>query len=143
MGRASHWLALAPVHILMEAAAGIEPAIVVLQTTALATWLCRPANATTDRRHRPGGCPARIATSGAEDRIRTGDLLLGKEALYQLSYFRSRNASFVPRARWPMTGAGDRIRTGDHQLGKLVLCQLSYARVSFIDCWWAVQGSNL
>ena len=27
---------------------------------------------------------------GAEDRIRTGDLLLGKEMLYQLSHFRSR-----------------------------------------------------
>lgn len=32
--------------------------------------------------------PGSPELSGAEDRIRTGDLLLGKEALYQLSYFR-------------------------------------------------------
>ena len=34
--------------------------------------------------------PNQSGNIGAEDRIRTGDLLLGKEMLYQLSHFRSR-----------------------------------------------------
>ena len=97
--------------------------------------------------------------SGAEDRIRTGDLLLGKEALYQLSYFRNVRAGpsvqLIPVARsatsrdrqystcrpllqprkgdiLPSSGAGNRTRTGDTQLGKLVLYQLSYSRAG--DC---------
>jgi hypothetical protein len=46
----------------MEATAGFEPAIGVLQTPALTTW------------------PRRL---GAEDGIRTRDPLLGKEVLYR------------------------------------------------------------
>ena len=53
----------------------------------------------------------------AADRSRTGDLFLGKEALYQLSYSR-RNER-----------AGNRVRTGDVLLGRQVLYQLSYARM--------------
>ena len=92
--------------------------------------------------------------SGAEDRIRTGDLLLGKEALYQLSYFRVSmrtrqvrllsgsgtfpvTAKIIPHRAGDFNcpreisfGAGNRTRTGDTQLGKLVLYQLSYSRVS-------------
>jgi hypothetical protein len=51
-----------------EVTAGFEPAIGVLQTPAL-----------------PLG---HVTTYGAEDEIRTRDLLLGKEMLYQLSHFR-------------------------------------------------------
>ena len=66
--------------------------------------------------------------AGAEDGTRTRDLLLGKEALYQLSYFRLSAGAADRGATVRRIGAGDRIRTGDTQLGKLVLCQLSYAR---------------
>ncbi len=44
--------------------------IAILQTAALTTWL------------------RRLRNSGAEEGIRTLDLLLGKQMLYQLSYFR-------------------------------------------------------
>jgi hypothetical protein len=62
--------------------------VVVLQTTALATWLCRlsPVIPHTRGAGQPSGPP--WEGSGAEDGTRTRDLLLGKEALYQLSYFR-------------------------------------------------------
>jgi hypothetical protein len=36
----------------------------------------------------PGGAPARVGERGAGDRIRTGDIQLGKLTLYQLSYSR-------------------------------------------------------
>ena len=48
----------------VEATAGIEPAIGVLQTPALTTW------------------PRRPIKNGAEDEVRTRDLLLGKETRY-------------------------------------------------------------
>ena len=47
----------------LEATSGFEPLIEVLQTSALTTWPRRRNN-------------------GAEDGIRTRDLLLGKEMLY-------------------------------------------------------------
>ena len=37
----------------------------------------------------PHGTRAGSSESGADDRVRTGDLNLGKVALYQLSYVRS------------------------------------------------------
>ena len=55
--------------------AGIEPAIELLQSPALTTWLRHPT------RHgmEAHGCPLR---EGAEDGGRTRDLLLGKETRY-------------------------------------------------------------
>ena len=51
------------------------------------------AGATHDGEHRkrtiPHGTRAGSNESGADDRVRTGDLNLGKVALYQLSYVRS------------------------------------------------------
>ncbi len=54
-----------------KAATGFEPVITILQTVALATWLCR------------------LTKYGAGNGARTRDLNLGKVALYQLSYSRS------------------------------------------------------
>lgn len=59
----------------------------------------------------------------AGDRARTGDIQLGKLALYQLSYARN-------------TGAEDRARTGDHLLGRQRLYQLSYFRKEAIEGQW-------
>ena len=56
----------------------------------------------------------------ARDRDRTGDLILTKDVLYQLSY-----TSDPLRTR-----AGDGARTRDPQLGRLMLYQLSYTRVN-------------
>ena len=61
---------------------------------------------------------------GAGNRVRTGDLNLGKVALYQLSY--SRTSTFNHRR-------GRRNRRGcapRHNLGKVALYQLSYSRTS-------------
>src|SRR5262245_41855612 len=60
----------------MEAAPRFELGMTVLQTVALATWLCRRKNAA----KREGG---------AGNGIRTRDVHLGKVVLYQLSYSRS------------------------------------------------------
>ena len=64
----------------------------------------------------------------AGDRVRTGDLQLGRLTLYQLSYTRMYNCRLLCQD----IQAGDRVRTGDLQLGKLTLYQLSYARTSQI-----------
>lgn len=45
--------------------------------------------AQTYKKGEPDCCPSRPGKLGAEEGTRTLDLLLGKEALYQLSYFRS------------------------------------------------------
>ena len=52
-----------------KAASGLEPLIGVLQTPALTSWLRRR-----EQSHK---------MDGAEDGIRTRDLLLGKEAFYR------------------------------------------------------------
>ena len=63
-----------------EATPGIEPGYRVLQT--LASPLGHVANDLCQQR-------AAETALGADDRIRTGDLNLGKVALYQLSYVRA------------------------------------------------------
>ena len=58
-----------------------------------------------------------------DDRDRTGDLLLAKQALSQLSYVPLRNK---PESSFP---GRKRDRTSDPRLIKTVLYQLSYAPV--------------
>ena len=53
------------------------------------------------------------AKDGADDRDRTGDLVLTKDVLYLLSYI---SMSFLIS---PISGAGDGDRTRDQQLGRL------------------------
>ena len=71
----------------MEARTGIEPVYTALQ--AAASPLCHLAGGSV--RLRAGGsfvqCRDR-AENGAGNQVRTGDLNLGKVALYQLSYAR-------------------------------------------------------
>ena len=85
-------------------------------------------------------------TAGGGSRIRTGDMLLAKQPLYQLSYTpdacialvgltrielvtsslsgtRSNQLSYTPGS----SGGGSRIRTGDILLAKQALYQLSHA----------------
>ena len=69
----------------MEAGAGIEPAMEVLQTSALP--LGHPAMDV--QKKGPYG-----PETGAGNRVRTGDLNLGKVALYQLSYSRTERNIF-------------------------------------------------
>ena len=57
------------------------------------------------------------AKYGAGNRIRTSDLLITNQLLYQLSY-----------AGIFFSGAGNEGRTRNLQLGRLSLCQLSYSR---------------
>jgi hypothetical protein len=73
----------------MEAAAGIEPASSGFADHRLSHLAMPPHDGLLPERHRPGIARPASEVSGAGDRIRTGDLLLGKEALYQLSYSRS------------------------------------------------------
>ena len=56
----------------MEAAPGFEPGITVLQTVALATWLCRL----------PATSGEALKRNGAGNGIRTRDIHLGKVELY-------------------------------------------------------------
>ena len=56
---------------------------------------------------------------GAEDGARTRDLILGKDVLYQLSYFR------------PIRGAEGQNRTDDTSIFSAVLYLLSYLGASF------------
>ena len=68
------------------------------------------------------------ALVGAHDRIRTGDLVLTKDALCRLSYMGfSARPPLLDTCR-PVGGAGNGTRTRDPQLGRLMLYQLSYSR---------------
>src|SRR5690348_6687472 len=58
----------------------------------------------------------RARSSGADDRDRTGDLVLTKDALCQLSYI---GESVISRQSSVVSGAGDGDRTRDQQLGRL------------------------
>ena len=63
---------------------------------------------------------------GAGNRVRTGDLNLGKVALYQLSYSRSifcDHCAVVQRRGY----------APHHNLGKVAFYQLSYSRSIFCD----------
>jgi hypothetical protein len=62
---------------------------------------------------------------GAHDRSRTGDLILTKDALYQLSY-----VGFLCYTI-NNCGAGNETRTRNPQLGRLMLYQLSYSRSEY------------
>ena len=64
---------------------------------------------------------------GADDQIRTGDLILTKDALYRLSYISicRREGRFNRKS-----GADDQIRTGDLILTKDALYRLSYISLS-------------
>ncbi len=87
---------------------------------------------------------------GAGNRSRTGDLNLGKVALYQLSYsrilvFAGSGKDGIPQLTDWMSiqeesGAGNRSRTGDLNLGKVALYQLSYSRAS--DLYKIKQDKN-
>ena len=91
---------------------------------------------------------AEAGLAGGGSRIRTGDILLAKQTLYQLSYTplgdmvgltrvelvtsslsgtRSNQLSYKPVA---FAGGGSRIRTGDILLAKQTLYQLSYTPMS-------------
>src|SRR6516164_10294421 len=91
--------------------------------------------------------------AGAHDRIRTGDLVLTKDALYRLSYMgpTARPVRY-DRAHSPAGGAGNGTRTRDPQLGRLMLYQLSYSRARLVRRlrsfplhagWWRGKDSNL
>ena len=83
----------------MEAAPRVELGITILQTVALATWLCRPRVTIMSKRGlvvNPGtgsetGEPDATSgqKNGAGNETRTRDSYLGKVVLYQLSYARS------------------------------------------------------
>ena len=82
----------------MEAAPGLEPGITVLQTVALASWLCRPPYkylasvkvSQPDLASGSGPAPTgKGYENGAGNETRTRDSYLGKVVLYQLSYARS------------------------------------------------------
>ena len=62
----------------------------------------------------------------AGDRIRTGDSLLGKQILYQLSYTRKIGPNFGPDQHKSLF-----FKLG-LQLGKLTLYQLSYRRSGIV-----------
>ena len=64
---------------------------------------------------------------GAHDRSRTGDLILTKDALYQLSYV----GFFCYTIN--NSGAGNETRTRNPQLGRLMLYQLSYSRPVYLS----------
>ena len=61
---------------------------------------------------------------GADNQIRTGDLVLTKDVLYRLSHI-------------SIFGRGRRIRTLGTRFWRPLLYQLSYAPV-----WWAFRDSN-
>ena len=61
-----------------------------------------------------------LSISGADDRNRTGDLVLTKDALYRLSYVGKNKI---------LQQAGDGNRTRDTWLGRPMLYQLSYSRI--------------
>ncbi len=63
----------------------------------------------------------------ARARDRTGDLILTKDALYQLSYA-SDIDSVARTATLSLECGADGTRTRDPQLGRLMLYQLSYTR---------------
>ena len=76
----------------------------------------------------------------ANDGIRTRDLVLTKDALYQLSYGGFELRLLCP----PFDRAEDRARTGHPQLGRLMLYQMSYFRLYsililhvFRELWYA------
>ena len=74
----------------------------------------------------PGGererkCPHRPLLDGATERIRTADLLITSELLYQLSYGGSREGPAEPRR-----GAWGRNRTADTGIFSPLLYHLSY-----------------
>src|SRR5262245_24159109 len=84
----------------MEAAPRFELGMTVLQTVALATWLCRLR-----RDAGPAG------ESGAGNGTRTRDVHLGKVVLYQLSYSRSKTSRMVRiRSRLSIRSSGWRLR---------------------------------
>ena len=74
---------------------------------------------------------------GAGNRVRTGDLNLGKVALYQLSY--SRVSVRVSTAVVAGTGEAGRPPCN---LGKVALYQLSYSRVSMRVSTAVVAGTG-
>ena len=77
----------------MEATPGFEPGIRVLQTRALATWLCRhilSCRKTFVNKYYAIVYENITKTFGAGNGAQTRDLCLGKAALYQLSYSRTK-----------------------------------------------------
>ena len=83
----------------------------------------------------PSSLTGQRVSSGADSQIRTGDLILTKDALYRLSYISkpiSQTAEAVLR-----NGRGRRIRTLGTRFWRPLLYQLSYTPV-----WWAFGDSN-
>ena len=72
---------------------------------------------------------------GADSQIRTGDLILTKDALYRLSYISEPISQTAEAAL--RNGRGRRIRTLGTRFWRPLLYQLSYTPV-----WWAFGDSN-
>jgi hypothetical protein len=84
---------------LLEAAAGIEPANSGFADHRLNHLAMPPQSGYTTEKGAGQVSGPPWEGSGAEDGTRTRDLLLGKEALYQLSYFRfSHRPAYDPEA---------------------------------------------
>src|SRR5437868_6548772 len=75
-------------------------------------------------RRRPTACPGapHLPSLQADDRDRTGDLILTKDVLYRLSYVSTVNSVLHSAAEAEtLHQAGDGTRTRDIQLGRLTL----------------------
>ncbi len=66
----------------MEARVGIEPTHKGFADLSLTTWVPRLEGGAAIAAMSPGGLPKGKGLTGAGDRGRTGDIFLGKEALY-------------------------------------------------------------
>ena len=81
-----------------------------------------------------------MSGDGAGNRVRTGDLNLGKVALYQLSYSRMCRDITAPRGSPEPARLGAPGYPPGHNLDKVALYQLSYSREVLILAVGAILG---